>query len=134
LGWEAWKAVTSGVRLGADQVAAIDDGDALNAVAPVDLVANTIRGPTAGRLIGKVKPGGVLASVTGAPDNAKHFPAVRVVAFVSKQDAKTVLHMAQAVSAGRLVIPIDRKLPLKDAAAGRAAVENGVNGKVLLVT
>jgi NADPH:quinone reductase-like Zn-dependent oxidoreductase len=134
LGWEAWKAVTSGVRLGADQVAAIDDGDALNAVAPVDVVANTIRGPTAGRLIGKVKPGGVLASVTGAPDNAKHFPAVRVVAFVSKQDAKTVLHMAQAVSAGRLVIPIDRKLPLKDAAAGRAAVENGVNGKVLLVT
>ena len=134
MGWEAWKAVTSGVRLGADQVAAIDDGDALNAVAPVDVVANTIRGPTAGRLIGKVKPGGVLASVTGAPDNAKHFPAVRVVAFVSKQDAKTVLHMAQAVSAGRLVIPIDRKLPLKDAAAGRAAVENGVNGKVLLVT
>jgi NADPH:quinone reductase-like Zn-dependent oxidoreductase len=134
LGWEAWKAVTSGVRLGADQVAAIDDGDALNAVAPVDVVANTIRGPTAGRLIGKVKPGGVLASVTGAPDNAKHFPAVRVVAFVSKQDAKTVLHMAQAVSAGRLVIPIDRKLPLKDAAAGRAAVENGVNGKVLLLT
>jgi NADPH:quinone reductase-like Zn-dependent oxidoreductase len=134
LGWEAWKAVTSGVRLGADQVAAIDDGDALNAVAPFDVVANTIRGPTAGRLIGKVKPGGVLASVTGAPDNAKHFPAVRVVAFVSKQDAKTVLHMAQAVSAGRLVIPIDRKLPLKDAAAGRAAVENGVNGKVLLVT
>jgi len=126
--------VTSGVRLGADQVAAIDDGDALNAVAPVDVVANTIRGPTAGRLIGKVKPGGVLASVTGAPDNAKHFPAVRVVAFVSKQDAKTVLHMPPAVSAGRLVIPIDRKLPLKDAAAGRAAVENGVNGKVLLVT
>jgi NADPH:quinone reductase-like Zn-dependent oxidoreductase len=134
LGWEAWKAVTSGVRLGADQVAAIDDGDALNAVAPFDVVANTIRGPTAGRLIGKVKPGGVFASVTGAPDNAKHFPAVRVVAFVSKQDAKTVLHMAQAVSAGRLVIPIDRKLPLKDAAAGHAAVENGVNGKVLLLT
>jgi NADPH:quinone reductase-like Zn-dependent oxidoreductase len=42
--------------------------------------------------------------------------------------------MPPAVSAGRLVIPIDRKLPLKDAAAGRAAVENGVNGKVLLVT
>ena len=97
--------MTSGVRLGADQVAAIDAGDAPNAVAPVDVVANTIRGPPAGRLIGKVKPGGVLASVTGAPDNAKHFPAVRVVAFVSKQDAKTVLHMAQAVSAGRLVIP-----------------------------
>ena len=76
----------------------------------------------------------MFASVTGAPDNAKHFRAVRVVAFVSKQDAKTVLHVAQAVGAGRLVIPIDRKLSLKDAAAGHAAVENGVNGKVLLLT
>ena len=71
--------------------------------------------------------------MTGAPDNAKDFPAVRVVAFVSKQDAKTVLHMAQAVSSGELVIPIERKLPLKNAAAGHAAVEKGVNGKVLLL-
>ena len=119
--------------LGVEQVVAIDDDDALNRVAPVDVVANTVRGPTAGRLIAKVKPGGVFASVTGAPNNAKDFPAVRVVAFVSKQDAKTLLHMAQAVSAGKLVIPIDRKLPLKDAAAGHAAVEKGVNGKVLLL-
>ena len=119
--------------LGADEVVAIDDDHALNRVAPVDVVANTVRGPTAGRLIGKVKPGGVFASVTGAPDNAKDFPAVRVVAFVSKQDAKIVLQMAQAVGAGKLVIPIERKLPLKDAAAGHAAVEKGVGGKVLLL-
>jgi NADPH:quinone reductase-like Zn-dependent oxidoreductase len=119
--------------LGADQVVAIDDDHALNGAAPVDVVANTVRGPMAGRLIGKVKPGGVFASVTGAPDNAKDFPAVRVVDFVSKQDAKIVLQMAQAVDAGKLVIPIERKLPLKDAAAGHAAVEKGVDGKVLLL-
>jgi NADPH:quinone reductase-like Zn-dependent oxidoreductase len=119
--------------LGADEVVAIDDDDALREVAPVDVVANTVRGPTAGRLIGKVKPGGVFASVTGSPDNAKDFRSVRVVDFVSKQDAKIVLHMAQAVGAGKLVIPIERKLPLKDAAAAHAAVEKGVNGKVLLL-
>jgi len=119
--------------LDADEVVAIDDDHALNRVAPVDAVANTVRGPTAGRLIGKVKPGGVFASVTGAPDNAKDFPAVRTVAFVSKQDARTVQQMAQAVGAGRLVIPIERKLPLKDAAVGHAAVEKGVGGKVLLL-
>ena len=39
----------------------------------------------------------------------------------------------EAVSAGKLVIPIERKLPLKDAAAGHAAVEKGVGGKVLLL-
>jgi NADPH:quinone reductase-like Zn-dependent oxidoreductase len=119
--------------LGADEVVAIDEDDELSAIAPVDAVANTVRGPTAGRLIGKVKPGGVFASVTGAPANAKDFPAVRVVDFVSKQDAGTVLHMAQAVGAGKLVIPIARKLPLKDAAAAHTAVEKGADGKVLLL-
>ena len=115
------------------QVSAAGSKLQANGSAPVDVVANTVRGATAGQLIGKVKPGGVFASVTGAPDNAKDFPAVRVAAFVSKQDAKTILHMAEAVSAGKLVIPIERKLPLKDAAAGHAAVEKGVGGKVLLL-
>ena len=119
--------------LGADQVVAIDDEDALSAIVPVDMVANAVRGATAQRLLGKVKQGGVFASVTGAPDNAKDFPSVRVVPFVSKQDTGVLLHMAQAVSSGRLVIPIDRRLPLKDAAQGHAAVEKGANGKVLLL-
>ena len=104
----------------------------MNRIAPVDVVANTVRGPTAGRLIGKVKPAGVFASVTGAPENAKEFRAVRVVAFVSKQDAKT-LRRGSGGRRGQLVIPIARKLPLKDAAAGHAAVEKGVDGKVLLL-
>jgi NADPH:quinone reductase-like Zn-dependent oxidoreductase len=119
--------------LGADQVVAIDDNDALAALSPVDVVANAVRGKTAERLLGKVKQGGVFASVTGAPDKARAFPSIRVVPFVSKKNAKTLLYLAQAVSAGKLVIPIDRKLPLKDAAAGHAAVEKGGTGKVLLL-
>jgi hypothetical protein len=43
---------------------------------------------------------------------------VRVVSYVSHQDAETVLAMAQAVSAGKLVIPIERKLPLSAAPQG----------------
>jgi len=50
----------------------------------------------------------VFASVTGAPANAKDYPDVRVVSYVSRQDAKTVLTMAQAVKARKLVIPIER--------------------------
>lgn len=63
--------------LGAEHIVAIDD-DALNSLAPVDVVANTVRGETAERLLGKIKQGGTFASVTGAPDNAKDFPTVRV--------------------------------------------------------
>jgi NADPH:quinone reductase-like Zn-dependent oxidoreductase len=121
------------MSLGADQVVAIDDNNALDAITPVDVVANTVRGTTAQRLLGKVKQGGVYASVTGAPDNAKDFPSIRIIPFVSKQDASGLLRMAQAVSSGKLVIPIDRRLPLKDAAQGHAAVEKGVAGKVLLL-
>jgi len=119
--------------LGADQVVVLEDEEAIDGIAPVDVVANAVRGRAAERLLGKVKPGGVFASVTGAPDNTTDFPSIRVVPFVSKQDAKTLLYMAQAVAAGKLVIPIDRKLPLKDAREGHAAVEKGGMGKVLLL-
>jgi NADPH:quinone reductase-like Zn-dependent oxidoreductase len=119
--------------LGADKVVALDDASAFNAISAVDVVANTVRGETAERLLGKVRQGGVFASVTGAPDNAKNYPHVRIVPFISKQDAKTLLEMAQAVCTGKLVIPVDRKLPLKDAGEGHAAVEKGGIGKVLLL-
>ena len=85
------KQLAAAQSLGADQVVALDDEDALNALEPVDAVANTVRGKTAEQLLRKVKPGGVFASVTGAPANAKDYPSVRVVSYVSRQDAKTVL-------------------------------------------
>jgi NADPH:quinone reductase-like Zn-dependent oxidoreductase len=127
------KQLAAARRLGADQVVAVDDEEPLNALAPVNAVANAVRGKTAEQLLGKVKPGGVFASVTGAPANAQDYPSVRVVSYVSHQDAKTVLAMAQAVSAGKLVIPIERKLPLSAAREGHEAVGRGGTGKVLLL-
>jgi NADPH:quinone reductase-like Zn-dependent oxidoreductase len=127
------KQLAAARSLGADDVVALDDEGALNALAPVDAVANTVRGKTTEQLLGKVKPGGVFASVTGGPANAKDYSSVRVVSYVSRQDAKTVLAMAQAVSAGRLAIPIERKLPLSAAREGHEAVGRGGTGKVLLL-
>jgi NADPH:quinone reductase-like Zn-dependent oxidoreductase len=119
--------------LGADQILALDDEDALNPLAHVDAVANTVRGKTAEQLLGKVKPGGIFASITGAPANANDCPSVRVVSYVSHQDAKTVLALAEAVSSGKLVIPIERKLPLSAAREGHEAVARGGTGKILLL-
>jgi NADPH:quinone reductase-like Zn-dependent oxidoreductase len=119
--------------LGADQVVALDDEKAFQALAPVDVVANTVRGKTAEQLLSKVKKGGTFASVTGVPDNAQDYPSVHCVAFVSKQDPKTLLYMANAVKDGKLNIPIAKKLPLKDARQGHTMVEKGAAGKVLLV-
>ena len=118
--------------LGADEIVALDDEAAVKALAPVDVVANAVRGKTAEQLLGKVKPGGVFASVTGAPANAKDYPSVKLVSFVSRQDATTLRRMAEAVAAGKLVIPIDRKLPLSSAAEAHALVGRGGTGKLLL--
>jgi NADPH:quinone reductase-like Zn-dependent oxidoreductase len=126
------KDLNAASNLGADRVIALDDDAAMAALEPVDLIANTVRGPTAARLLAKVKSGGRFASVTGAPDGADNYPRVRIKAQVSKQDADTYLYAAKAVLEGRLQIAIAMTLPLSQAAQGHAAVERGGIGKVLL--
>jgi len=120
-------------RIGADHVVATDDADAIDRLPQLDAVADTVGGKTAEKLIEKVKDGSVFASVLGAPQNAEKYPAVKAVPIYSQPDAKTLRLMAEAVKAGKLVIPIGTKMPLKDAAKAHAAAEKGGIGKVLLV-
>jgi NADPH:quinone reductase-like Zn-dependent oxidoreductase len=119
--------------VGADQVVATDDDTAIANLPPLDAVANTVGGRTAEKLIARVKPGGVFASVVGAPQNAAKYPSVKVVTVFSKFDRKTLEFMAEAVRDGKLVIPISLKLPLRDAAEAQATAEKGGIGKVLLL-
>ena len=119
--------------IGADQVVTTDDDNAIANLAPVDVVADTVDGKTAEKLIAKVKPGGVFASVLGAPQNAEKYPSIKVVPVYATPDAKILRFMAEAVRDSKLVIPISEKLPLSKAAEGQAAAEKGGIGKVLLV-
>src|SRR5258705_1744477 len=127
------KQLDAAKSIGADQVVALDDQAAFDALALVDIVANTVRAATAEQLVSKVTHGGMFASVNGVPESAKSRPSVRTVAFVSKQDPETLLYMAKAVRDGRLKIPISQQLPLRDARQGHIAVERGAGGKVLLL-
>jgi len=119
--------------VGADQIVATDDESAIAALPPLDALADTVGGKTAETLIAKVKPGGVFASVLKAPSNAAQYPSVKVVFVFSKFDRDTLEYMAEAVRDGKLVIPIDRKFPLRDAAEAQAVAEKGAAGKILLV-
>jgi NADPH:quinone reductase-like Zn-dependent oxidoreductase len=119
--------------IGADQVVATDDDTAMANLAPLDAVANTVGGPTGEKLIAKVKPGGVFASVVGAPQNAAKYPSVKVVTVFSHFDRGTLQYMAEAVRDGKLSIPIGERFPLSKAAEAQAAVEKGGAGKILLV-
>jgi NADPH:quinone reductase-like Zn-dependent oxidoreductase len=119
--------------VGADQVVATDDDAAIANLPPLDAVADTVGGKTAEKLIAKVKPGAVYASVVGPPQNAAQYPSVKVVHVFSKFDRKTLEFMAEAVRDGKLVIPISQTLPLSEAAEAQAAAEKGGTGKILLV-
>jgi NADPH:quinone reductase-like Zn-dependent oxidoreductase len=143
--WTAKKAgavVIAGVRksqveeagtIGADQVLALDDKDAMAKLGFIDAVADAVGGKTAEMLIGKVKQGGVFATVTGPPANAAMHPTVRVEMVQAKPDAAKLKELAADVMAGRLTIPIDRMIALEDAAEGQQAAEKGGIGKVLLM-
>jgi len=139
---QAGATVIAGVRkrqveearsLGADQIVALDDTAAMEKLGFLDAVADTVGGTTAQALIGTVKPGGVFASVLGPPANAKLNPTVRVVPVQVAGDAAMLRALAEDVAAKRLVIPIDRIIPLADAGEGQAAAEKGGIGKVLLL-
>jgi NADPH:quinone reductase-like Zn-dependent oxidoreductase len=143
--WTAKKAgaiVFAGVRksqmkeaaeLGADQVLALDDAAAMEKLGLIDAVADTVGHETAEMLLGKVKPGGVFASVLGPPGNAKMHPTVKIESVRVVPDASMLKTLAEDVVAGKLKIPIDRMVPLADAGEAQAAAEKGGIGKVLLL-
>ncbi len=120
-------------ELDADQVLALDDKDAMEKLGFVDAVADTVNHETAEQLIGKVKQGGVFASVLGPPANAKLHPTVRVEGVRAVPDAATLQALAEDVVAGKFKIPIDRMVPLEDAGKAQAAAEKGGIGKILLL-
>ena len=119
--------------IGADRLLATDDDAAIANLPPLDAVADTVGGRTAAKLIAKVKPGGVFASVAGTPQNAAEYPSVKAVFVFSHFDRDTLQFMAEAVRDGKLVIPISEELPLSEAAQAQAAAEKGGIGKILLL-
>jgi NADPH:quinone reductase-like Zn-dependent oxidoreductase len=119
--------------LGADRILALDDETAIAGLELLDAIADTVNGTTATKLIGKLKQGGVFASVLSAPTNAAQYPSIAVKTMQVKADPRVLSHMAEAVRAGRLSIPLGQRFGLKDANKAHAAAEKGAAGKILLV-
>jgi NADPH:quinone reductase-like Zn-dependent oxidoreductase len=143
--WTAKKAgakVIAGVRksqleqaaeLNADAVLALDDPEAMQKLGFLDAVATTVGGDTANLLLAKVKPGGTFASVVGPPSSAALNPTVQIAETRAVPNAATLRTLAEDVLAGKFKIPIDRMLPLEQAAEAHAAAEKGGIGKILLL-
>jgi len=119
--------------LGASQIVAIDVDSEINALPPLDAIADTVGGSVIAKLLSKLKPGGVLGSVLGKPPAAEG-RSIRVETFSAQPDTKLLAELAAAVAAGQLDIPISRTLPLREAPEAQRIAEAGqAQGKIVLI-
>ena len=125
--------VEQGKATGADRVVALDDEESLASLESVEAVADTVSGPTADKLVGKVKKGGTFASVIAPPTNAAAYPNVTIETMQVKPTPATLIAMAQAVRDGKLTIPLGQRFALADADKAHAAAEKSAFGKLLLL-
>jgi len=121
--------------LGVAGVLAIDDEDAIAKFEPVDVVADTVGGALAGKLLAKVRAGGRFGYAATLPEQAAaEHPKVTVTRVFAKPDAAKVREFADDVRDGKFVLPIGRRMPLGDAGEAQRLGEKGGVGKIVLLT
>jgi NADPH:quinone reductase-like Zn-dependent oxidoreductase len=118
--------------LGATEAIDLSDDSAIAKLGTVDGVADTVGGDVAPKLLGKVKPGGNYGSVLGPPKDAALHPTINIKPMTAQPNPATYVHYGEAIRDKKLNIPIDRVMPLSDAAAAQAAAEKGGVGKIVL--
>ncbi len=119
--------------LGVDRVIAIDNSQEIDELPQLDAIADTVDQDVIGKLIPKLKSGGVLGSVLGKPKEAEG-KDIRVETFMATPDASLLRQMADAVRDGKLVIPIAKRMKLNEAGEAQSLAEKGsVGGKILLI-
>jgi NADPH:quinone reductase-like Zn-dependent oxidoreductase len=120
--------------LGVSGLLAIDDDEAIERFRLVDAIADTVGGDVAAKLIAKVKPGGSFGYAAVLPESAAaRNPAVKITRVLTKPDPSKVREFADDVRDGKFVLPIGRRMPLREADAAHVLGEKGGIGKILLL-
>jgi NADPH:quinone reductase-like Zn-dependent oxidoreductase len=120
--------------LGVSGAIAIDDEEAIAKLGSVDAVADTVGGEVAAKLVAKVKPGGSFGYASVLPEGTAALnPAVKITRVFAQPDPSKVREFADDLRDGKFVLPIGRRLPLRDAAEGQVLAEKGGVGKVILL-
>jgi NADPH:quinone reductase-like Zn-dependent oxidoreductase len=122
--------------LGVADILAIDDDKAIAALAKVDAIADTVGGDIAAKLFLRVKNGGHFGYASVFPNGvAESNPAVTVTRVFARPDASKVREFADDIRDRKFVLPISRRLPLRDAGQGQDLVQKGgAAGKVILIS
>jgi NADPH:quinone reductase-like Zn-dependent oxidoreductase len=128
------KELDDACSLGVTDILAIDDDQAIEKFRFVDAIADTVGGEVAAKLIGKVKQGGSFGytAVLSESAAAKN-PTVKITRVWAQPDASKVREFADDIRDGKFVLPIGRRLPLRDAAEAHVLGQKGGIGKILLL-
>jgi len=128
------KQVEDARSLGVSSVVAIDDDEAIAKLGLVDVIADTVGGEVAAKLIAKVKQGGSLGYASALPEGTAALnPTVKITRVFAQPDPSKVREFADDVRDGKFVLPIGRRLPLREAAEAQVLAEKGGVGKVILL-
>ena len=120
--------------LGVSDVLAIDDDKAIEKFRLVDAIADTVGGEVAAKLIAKVKQNGFFGYASVLPESvAARNPTVKITRVGTHPDPSKVREFADDVRDGKFVLPIGRRMPLRDAAEAHVLGEKGGIGKILLL-
>jgi NADPH:quinone reductase-like Zn-dependent oxidoreductase len=120
--------------LGVSDVLAMDDDKAIEKFRPVDAIADTVGGDVAAKLIAKVKQGGSFGYAGALPESAAaQNAAVKITRVRARPDSSKVREFADDVRDGKFVLPIGRRMPLRDAAEAHVLAEKGGIGKIILL-
>ena len=120
--------------LGVAGLLAIDDDDAIKKFPLVDAIADTVGGDVAAKLIAKIKPAGSFGYTAVFPeDAAAQNPTVKIKRVSAQPDPSKVREFADDVRDRKFVLPIGRRMPLRDAAEAHALGEKGGIGKIILL-
>jgi NADPH:quinone reductase-like Zn-dependent oxidoreductase len=120
--------------LGVADTVAIDDDSAIAGLAMVDCVADTVGGETAAKLFGRVKNGGSFGYASVLPEGVPKLNAtVTVTRVFARADASKVREFADDIRDGKFLLPISRRLLLREAGEAHALAEKGGAGKIILI-
>jgi len=120
--------------LGVSDVLAIDDDKAIENFRLVDAIADTVGGDVAAKLIARVKQGGCFGYAAVLPEGAAaKNPTVKITRVGAQPDPSKVREFADDVRDGKFVLPIGRRMPLRDAAEAHVLGQKGGIGKIILL-
>jgi NADPH:quinone reductase-like Zn-dependent oxidoreductase len=120
--------------LGVAGVLAIDDDQAIEQFRLVDAIADTVGGEVAAKLIAKVKEGGSFGYTAVLPERAatQHL-TLKIKRVLAHPDPSKVREFADDLRDGKFILPIGRRMSLRDTAEAHVLGERGGIGKIILL-